>query len=219
MASDFLRGTRTYLIGPMDRAKDGGKQWREKLTPFLRKIGVIVMDPCDKPIQIGAESDEFRSNIAKWKNSGEYDKIKETVRIIRQIDLRMTDISDFVIVYIDVDVHCCGTYEELFWANRLKRPTLIVCKQGKRNCPGWLFGTVPHQHIFSDFGELKLYLKKINNEGPEDKDKRWILFNYQSMQEQIEQLRKEEKEDEKITNTPIRNILMRVQRFFRRDSS
>lgn len=32
-----LQGMRTYLVGAMDRVPDGGIQWREKITLFLRQ--------------------------------------------------------------------------------------------------------------------------------------------------------------------------------------
>ena len=45
-----LYGSKTYLVGAMDRVLDGGVEWREKLTPRLHNLGVIVYNPCDKPI-------------------------------------------------------------------------------------------------------------------------------------------------------------------------
>jgi hypothetical protein len=35
-------------------------------------------------------------------------------------------------------------------------------EQGKRNAPDWLFGTIPHDMIFSNWEEIKEYLLYIN---------------------------------------------------------
>jgi len=54
---------------------------------------------------------------------------------IRPVDLRMVDICDFLVVNLDLQVHACGTYEELFWANRMKKPVLIRIEQGIEHTP------------------------------------------------------------------------------------
>lgn len=42
------------------------------------------------------------------------------MKVIRSVDLRLVDISDFMIVNLDLETHPCGTLEEIFWANRQK---------------------------------------------------------------------------------------------------
>jgi nucleoside 2-deoxyribosyltransferase len=176
-----LNGMRCYLIGAMDRTDDGGVQWREDIKEFLHTKGVVVLDPCDKPIDIGQEHIEDRSVRQTLKKSGQYNSLAKTMKTIRVIDLRMTDMADFVIVHIDTDVHACGTYEELFWANRLKNPVLIVCKQGKAQCPDWLFGVVPHRHIFDNFEQLREYLEYVAHSYSVYHMRRWTFFNYEKL--------------------------------------
>lgn len=177
-----LWGTRCYLIGAMDRVADGGIEWREYLVPFLRSLGVVPLNPCKKPIDIGTEKIEDRQRRKLLLQEGKYDEIRREMRVLRVVDLRMVDMSDFLICHIDTDVHACGTYEEFFWANRLKRPILTICKQGKRNAPYWLFGAIPHQHIFNNYDELKNHLYTINNKDIEpEHHKRWMFFDYANM--------------------------------------
>ena len=57
-----LKGMRTYLAGAMDRVPDGGAGWRDKITPLLKKMGVVVLNPCDKPSEIGKEDEGTRGN-------------------------------------------------------------------------------------------------------------------------------------------------------------
>ena len=40
-----LSGQRVYLAGAMDRVQDRGAGWRDKITPFLEDMGVIVFNP------------------------------------------------------------------------------------------------------------------------------------------------------------------------------
>jgi hypothetical protein len=88
------------------------------------------------------------------------------------------DISDFIIVNIDINTHACGTYEEITVANRQKKPILIWCTQGKEHTPNWLFFMLPHQHIFGNLESLIYYLNHIDTcEDEIDHCKRWFFFN------------------------------------------
>ena len=181
MGLNRLRGTRTYLVGAMDRVPDVGKGWREEVTPTLEDMGVTVLNPCEKPIDIGVEDDETRELIEFYKRTGRFDLIREKFGIIRAVDLRCVDISDFIVASIDLDVHACGTYEEITLANRQKKPVLVWCQQGKKNAPNWLFFMLPHEHIFSSMEELMDYLSFINSNEEVDHHKRWFFFNRNSV--------------------------------------
>ena len=98
------------------------------------------------------------------------------MRVIRNTDLRMVDLSDFLIVNLDIDKQPCGTYEELFLANRQKKPIILRIPQGKENTPDWLLGTIPHETIFSSWEEIKAYLNTVN-EGHGRLDSRWMFFS------------------------------------------
>ena len=99
------------------------------------------------------------------------------MKTIRSVDLRLVDISDFVIVNLDLDVHPCGTLEEIFWANRQKKPIVVHMVQGKSHTPDWLFGTIPHQMIFSNWEDIQDYLKHINSDENIDTYNIWYFLN------------------------------------------
>ena len=92
-----LEGMRTYLAGAMDRVPDGGVVWRDKITPLLESKGVVVLNPCDKPVEVGIEDASTRASIEELKEKGEYGRIKKDYGVIRTLDLRCVDISDFII--------------------------------------------------------------------------------------------------------------------------
>ena len=102
--------------------------------------------------------------------------MKEYMRLIRHVDLRMVDICDFMIVRILPAVHLCGSYEELFLANREKKPILLAVEGGKDATPNWLFGTLPHEYFFGDFDEIKNFLTGISD-GSIEMDKRWTMLD------------------------------------------
>lgn len=174
-----LYSSKTYLVGAMDRVLDGGVEWREWITPKLHEMGVMVHNPCDKLPAYSWEDRqerEIRGAINQLKKERKYNQIKQDHWQMRSIDLRMVDTSDFIIANIDIDVHACGTYEEIVTANRQKKPILVHCSQGKENAPNWLFLMLPHIHIFDTWNNLLAHLEYIDLKGNDSSD-RWILFD------------------------------------------
>ena len=176
-----LTGMRTYLAGAMDRVADGGVGWRNRISPILKSMGITVLNPCDKPVEVGLEDEGTRAEIEHLKFTKQYDKIRNDYGVIRTLDLRCVDISDFIIASIDTNVHACGTYEEIAVANSQKKPVLIWCQQGKHNAPNWLFFMLPHQHIFGSLDALLEYLVNVDTGRDIKHYKRWFFFDQAKM--------------------------------------
>ena len=172
-----LKNQRVYLAGAMDRVADRGTGWRDSITPFLQSLGIVVFNPISKPTDIGLEDHDTHQIKTKLKQMGRYDELTAMMKTIRAVDLRLVDISDFLVVNLDLDIHPCGTYEEIFWANRQKKPIIIHMVQGKQNAPDWLFGTIPHEMIFSDWDSIKNYLTTINVMNDIITHNRWYFFH------------------------------------------
>lgn len=171
-----LSKQRCYLAGAVDRVADRGHSWRDDITPFLMGLGIIVLNPLKKPTYFGDEDNETAIYKQQLKKDRKYDELSQVMKTIRAIDLRMVDISDFLIVNLDIDVHPCGTLEEIFWANRQKKPILIHMKQGKHHAPDWLFGTIPHQFIFDTWQEIGNYLLEVDSMKISKHMDRWCFF-------------------------------------------
>ena len=133
-----LKGTMCYLCGAMDRVPDGGEGWRRMISPVLRDMGIGVLAPCNKHTDFAEENAEFRKEVEILKLSKRYDQVKKLMRDVAAIDLRMVDIAHFVIMYMDTNVHMCGSYHEASVAIQQKHPLVIVCKQGKQHIPTWM---------------------------------------------------------------------------------
>jgi nucleoside 2-deoxyribosyltransferase len=172
-----LKNQRVYLAGAMDRVADRGNGWRDNITPFLENLGIIVFNPIKKPTVLGQEDQKTHEYKIRLKSQQNYDELSYLMKTIRSVDLRLVDISDFLIVNLDLEVHPCGTYEEIFWANRQKKPIIIHMVQGKRFAPDWLFGTIPHEMIFSNWKDIKNYLDHINSDCEITNYNRWYFFN------------------------------------------
>jgi hypothetical protein len=172
-----LRNQRCYLAGAIDRVPDRGREWRSFITPVLKNIGIKVINPLKKPTDLGTEDSVVALKKAYLKKNKKYDDLSLIMKEIRSVDLRMVDISDFMVVHLDLDTHPCGTMEEIFWANRQKKPILIRVKQGKINAPDWLFGTIPHQFIFSEWNDLISYLSNIDTGLETNYFNRWCFLS------------------------------------------
>ena len=107
-----LKGQRVYLAGAMDRVPDRGVGWREHITPVLKTLDISVFDPIKKPGAIGLENEETHKVKQTLKLAKKYDQLTEIMKTIRAVDLRLVDISDFLIVHLDIDTHPCGTSPE-----------------------------------------------------------------------------------------------------------
>jgi hypothetical protein len=177
-----LKGSRTYLSGAMDRVTDGGVGWRNDLKPYLKAKQVVVIDPCDKPkCLLGNapdESPEKRAEVARLKTFGDLKAVKDFMRPIRNCDLRFTDMADFLIVNLDLDFHPCGTYNEVFMAVSQKKPIIVRCEQGRNAMPNWLIGCIPDELFFGTWGEVKEYLRHVDEDEEVDHLGRWQLFDF-----------------------------------------
>lgn len=174
-----LKNSITYLAGSIDCCPNLGADWREYITPHLQELGVKVINPLNKPIVgFNFEGDmECRLGRKQWKTDGEYDRLSNYMKKIRSDDLRCVDKSDFLIVYLDMNIIFAGTSEEISLANRQKKPILIVCKQGKEHIPDWFYGMIPHELFFSTFDECIEYLNHINCDLDIDDLNRWVFFS------------------------------------------
>lgn len=174
----MLKNTRCYLIGPMDRTNNG-RAWRENMQEWLEALGVQVFNPYAKPTDKAIENAETLKLREKYVQEENWDMVVQIMKEIRRYDLRMVDLSDFVIVYLDMEAYPYGTIIEANLANQQKKPVLVVSAGGKKNAPLWLFSEIPHKYIFNNFDELKSYLTWVNQVGDSD-NPRWKVFQFPS---------------------------------------
>jgi len=181
MSINKLEDSIGYLSGPIDDAEDNGIQWRRQLVELLKekKMGFIkILDPTNKLPGLCEEVGDTQEIMKSHKLHQRWDALTAMMRPVVRVDLRQVDVCDFLIAYIDVDIHACGTYHEIVIANQQKKPILIISKQGKKSVPSWLFGILDHDCFLESVEECVDYLSGINDGGVPANDK-WVLFRHQ----------------------------------------
>jgi hypothetical protein len=189
-----LKGMRAYLIGPMDECADLGKSWRIHLQKFLWGLRCGVLNPCDKAINVGLEDEELHLRLNKLREliqynedagsnvlaSGCYDEIERLMNPVVSVDFAMVDRADFIVMYIDKDMHMCGTYAEETLAVSQKKPVIICCKQGKHAIPNFCFKRMGRHHMmFGNWDGVKSYLIQVDADPLfEDTSNTWRFFDY-----------------------------------------
>jgi len=137
----LLRGARVYLSGPMDfvasRAAEKKYGWRTRVGEFLRRFGVTVFDPWNKPDVVGLheygrEDVDTTKMRDRWtfedssKGAEERAKCSGKFWETLHIDLRMVDTSDFTIAYCPTNIYSVGTVHEIVLCRQQRKPVLFV---------------------------------------------------------------------------------------------
>ena len=164
--SNCLKGTRIYLSGPI-QYDTSGVNWREKPKEVLSsRFGINVFDPYADPKQ------QWVPMLEKAMAEKDYETMRKIAKCFVRKDLAMVDRADFVIAYLPHKVPTTGTHHEIINSCNAKKPTLLVCPEGKEKVPVWYYGFIPYEVMFGSWDELYDYLEEINQGKHEDND-RW----------------------------------------------
>jgi hypothetical protein len=171
----LLKSSRAYLSGAMDYAPDHGIGWRRKFIELTKHLEIGIIDPTNKPIPCTSELGPERQTMEILRSQGRWDELRSFVKRFRREDLRFCDIADFLVVGIDPTIHTVGTYDEVFTAERQKKPLLCIIEGGKKRLPYWDFAVFRTNEIFESVEECVGYLDGIDN-GTIPLDDRWVLI-------------------------------------------
>jgi hypothetical protein len=139
-------------------------------------MGIEVWNPLHKPVDSGLEDDDSRKYRQILKESGQYEEFRKIMKEVVRVDRRMVHQANFLVVYLDLTVFPFGTIDELVIACLEKKPSIIICKQGKKNAPDYCFGMLPHEMIFDNFDQAIKYLTKVDQDEIIETYGRWIFF-------------------------------------------
>ena len=172
---NLLAETRCTVIGHMQYAN--GRDIREHINQQITSMNIKLFDHYKQPFLMDVnEDEETHDELRLALKNGEYDKV-EAYKEIRSYDLSLIDRSDFVIFVYDPDVVTCGSWEEFFTANRMKKPIFFVNVRGKSATPMWVFWTMPHKYIYNSVEEVIEKLQKIDQGKIPIDSERWKLLN------------------------------------------
>lgn len=172
--NNILKNAVFYLSGPMEKAKDHGRGWRENLIEKTKHLNIKLIDPTNKPSRDKRYHEE-KSVLNQLKDNEMWDELTTFVKGFRRVDLRYTDLADAIIVYIDTNLYTVGTWDEVFTAERQRKPILAIVKGGKKSMPAWLFAVIDYHNIFESVDELVIHLEKLDS-GQIPLDKKWVLI-------------------------------------------
>ncbi len=145
-----------YLAGAIEHAPDGGKGWRENITPFLvDSLRHRVFNPCIEENHI-LTADEFR-HFREWKAT-DLPRFRQTVRKLIDTDLQMLiNQIDYVICLWDQYVlNGGGTHGELTLAYYHRIPIYMVSRIPLQKMSSWILGCTTE--VFKDFNSLQSFL-------------------------------------------------------------
>lgn len=171
----LLYKTKVYSVGAMEY--ENGQGWRNYLESELSQLGIITFSPYNKPfLQSFSEDEETRKQLIKERESGDIEIVARHMRQVRAEDLRLCDLADFIIAYINPKTMSWGSAEEIYWSNRMKKPIFLAIEGGVRNCSLWLLGTLPLKYIYNSVEDIVKTIKKIDNEEVKIDSNRWRLL-------------------------------------------
>ena len=133
VTSHLLHRTKCYLAGNIENS-NAPSSWRDQVKTELRETGILFFDPLKKPFLDSVnENKEHIARMVKLREEGRFDELARIMRKIRVEDLSLVDRADFLIASISARTASWGTAEEVFWANRMKKPIFLVVAEGRRS--------------------------------------------------------------------------------------
>jgi len=161
---NVLRGTRSYLIGPMEYLN--GEGWRNEIKEKLSGRGIKFYDPYHKPFLNDVPEDEAaRAEMLHWRETEQYDLVSARMKAVRGYDLRLCDVCDWFVAVIKPNIASWGSAEEITTLIREKKTIFLVIDDplGKKVCPLWLFGVLPHKYIYNSLEDAIDTIKAIDD--------------------------------------------------------
>lgn len=173
----ILENTRALVIGAMEKDRIGGARMRDYVEEQLSPLGIKVWNHYKSPIEcsINEGDDDIFSMLEGFREDENYEAIAK-YKQIRHNDLALIDKCDFVICELNMETFSCGTFEEVFLANRHKKPIFLFCKQGKKSIPIWMWWTLPTNYFYNDCDEIVDTLSKIHFGQIKIDSDRWKLL-------------------------------------------
>ena len=157
---NILENTKCTVIGPMQYAN--GTHIRNYFVNELSKLKIKVFDHYNNPFIDESLSEDLNTAklINKYIDDQNWEKLEE-FKDIRSHDLSLIDKSDFIIVHYTSSVTTCGTWEEFFTANKMKKPIFFITDD-KKKTPAWVYWTISHKYVYEKKEDVVDILNNIN---------------------------------------------------------
>jgi nucleoside 2-deoxyribosyltransferase len=174
--NNILKNSKVYLAGNMEHTS-GAEGWREFVKNRLRPSKINILSPLDtKFLGYPLESREDIVNMKQERARGNFKMVSNYMKNVIRKDLRLIDLSDFVIVNMEVLKPTFGTMHELVIAGQQKKPIFVSISEGKKECPLWILGLVDPEFIFDNIESVVDVILKIDDGSIKMDFERWRLL-------------------------------------------
>ena len=136
-----------YLAGPITgQDYNGATDWRERLTTYFKKKGIICYSPMrgkaylEKETDIKDSYDEHRLSTLDWITTRDRDDVKNSGLVIFN--------------FLGVDEKSIGSCIEIGWADAYRIPMIVIMEE---NCVHW-HGMIRHLGLIVDNIEDAMFL-------------------------------------------------------------
>jgi hypothetical protein len=154
-----------------------GRGWRDVVQKELEKLNIVVYNPYHQPFIKDLDEDEsVRATLKAQMERGEFDMAASVMKASRAFDLNLVDRSDFIVAHIVPNVASWGSAEEITTAVRMKKPIFLSVEGGKKLCPLWILGMIPHKYVYNSIEDILSILRKIDDGTESLNNDRWRLL-------------------------------------------
>jgi hypothetical protein len=170
-----LERSRVYLCGPISDAADFGIGWRQEFTEKTKDLGLIHLDPTDKPGGYLSETQDQQKQIQRFREHQDWSGLEIYMKKIRRMDLRLVDKADFIVIYVDPNSHMLGSYDEILTAEDQQKPIFLIVNGRLEDLNPWIFTAVDHNNMFESVDSCVSYIRGID-EGRMVLSNEWVLI-------------------------------------------
>lgn len=176
---NLLKNSTTYLVGPMEYSSDCFS-WRDAITSTLQlNFNIKCFDPNkDHFVNLVSETEEDRAILKEQRELENWTYVSDYMKQVIRRDLRMVDLSTFIVGRIEPETPTFGTIHEIVVASLQSKPILIQTDD-KKKFPLWLAGLVNMNMVFETWEELVSYLAKIDSGEIYADPKYWKILSHE----------------------------------------
>jgi nucleoside 2-deoxyribosyltransferase len=120
-----------------------------------------------------------------YREMEDWEGLERLMKKIMNIDLRLVDKSDIVIVNISSDVRTTGTIHEVVQARMQHKPVYLIDTQGMQHVSGWMLALVGRNRVYTSIEEVVENIRRIKKFGPQsERDaKDFLIFDFDKLEE------------------------------------
>lgn len=178
MEQNLLKNSYCYLVGPIEYSSNCF-DWRLAITESIKHLGIKCFDPnMDHFVNQPTETQNDRDILKIKREIGDWEYISNYMKSVIRRDLRMVDLSTFIIGKIDPETPTFGTIHEIVIASMQSKPILIYT-DNKKKFPLWLAGLLNMDLVFEKWEDIINYLIDINSGKLYADPKYWKILTHE----------------------------------------